>query len=123
MIESYKRSAAAISDTVMETWSSIEHSPLGSASSSLNQTRRLAFLFEHLFRKPASTFRDHALCGALEPLQCIEDLGLARHGRVTLFFFFLDDFFRRVGDEFLVGKLGVDPLDVGLGLRPFLVEQ
>src|SRR5665213_895646 len=62
------------------------------------------------------------LPGLLEPLQRFEDLGLARHRGVALFFFFLDDFFRRVGDEFLVAELGVDPFDVGIGLCQFLVE-
>ena len=58
----------------------------------------------------------------LQPLQRFENLRLPRLGGLALFLFFLDDFFRRVGDEFLVGELGVDALDVGLGLGQFLVE-
>ena len=58
----------------------------------------------------------------LEPLQRLENLGFSCRGRLALFFFLFDDFFRRVGDELLVGKLGVDALDVGLGLGQFLVE-
>src|SRR5664279_5909891 len=78
-----------MSETVMETWSSIDRSRSRSV---------------------------------LEPLQRLEYLRFARHRGVALFLFFLDDFFRRVGDEFLVAELGVDPLDVGLGFFQFLVE-
>ena len=60
--------------------------------------------------------------GFLQPLQRLENLGLARHRRLALFLFFLDDLFRRVGDELLVRKLGVDALDVGVGLGDLLVE-
>src|SRR5947208_2565368 len=58
----------------------------------------------------------------LQPLQRFENLGLACHRRLALFLFFLDDLFGRVGHEFLVAELGVDPLDVGVGLDDFLVE-
>src|ERR1700704_4582946 len=72
-----------MSDTVMETWSSIY---------------------------------------VLQPLERFENLFLSRNRRLALFLFFLDDLFRRVGDEFLVAELGVDPLDVGVGLGDFLGE-
>src|ERR1700730_1339592 len=65
--------------------------------------------------------RHEPLRRVLQPLQRLEDLCLARHRRLALFFFFLDDFFRRIGDEFFVAELGVDALDVGVGLGDFLV--
>ncbi len=49
------------------------------------------------------------LARVLEPLQCLEDFFLARDGGFALFLFFLDDLFRRVGDEFLVRQFGVRP--------------
>src|SRR6478609_11486269 len=58
----------------------------------------------------------------LQPLPRLEDFCLARRGCVAFFLFLFDDFFRRVGDELLVGELGVDALDVGFGLGQFLVE-
>ena len=61
--------------------------------------------------------------GVFEPLQRLEDLGLTRRRCLAFLFLVLDDFFGRVGDEFLVRKLGVDALDVGLGLGQFLVES
>src|SRR5450631_2086902 len=78
-----------MSDTVMETWSSMETEPLSCVFKSL---------------------------------QRLNDSGFACHGRLALFFFLLDDLFLRVGDEFLVAQLGVDALDVGIGLGQFLVE-
>ena len=65
---------------------------------------------------------DHALGGVFQPLQRFEDFRLPRHRGLAFFFFFLDDFFRRIGDEFLVAELGIDALDVGVGLDQFLVE-
>src|SRR5712691_9792957 len=70
---------------------------------------------------PLSLYLDHALRSVLEPLQCLEKLGLPRHGRLAFFFFLLDDIFRRVGDKLLVGKLGIDTPDVGFGLGQLLV--
>src|SRR6478735_12472111 len=88
-----------MSETVMDTWSNIK---MNSATRSPSSPRTLR-------RVPQS-------------LQRLDDLGLAGHGRLALLFFFLDDLFRRVGDEFLVAELGVDALDVGVGLDDFLVE-
>src|SRR5258705_5413053 len=90
----------------------------GSAKQSSEWIQRL---LDYLVASLLAMTRKH-LRGVLEPLQRLDDPGLPRHGRLTLFFFFLDDFFRRVRDEFLVGKFGVDALDVGLGPRQFLVE-
>src|SRR5580704_2305893 len=58
----------------------------------------------------------------LQPLQRFEDLFLARHRSLALFLFFLDDLFARIGDELLIAKLGIDALDIGIGLGDFLVE-
>src|SRR6478736_4895134 len=88
-----------MSETVMDTWSNIK---MNSATRSPSSPRTLR-------RVPQS-------------LQRLDDLGLAGHGRLALFLFFLDDLFRRIGDEFLVAELGVDALDVGVGLGDLLVE-
>src|SRR4029079_7547062 len=88
-----------MSETVIETWSNIK---MNSATRSPSSPRTLR-------RVPQS-------------LQRLDDLGLAGHGRLALFLFFLDDLFRRIGDEFLVAELGVDALDVGVGLGDLLVE-
>ena len=69
-------------------------------------------------RDPASI----PLRGVLQPLQRLEDFLFPRHRRVALFLFLFDDVFRRIGDEFFVGKFRIDALDVGLGLGQFLVE-
>ena len=61
--------------------------------------------------------------GVFQPLQRLEDFCLSRRRCLAFLFLFLDDFFGRVGDEFLVRKLGVDALDVGFGLGQFLIES
>src|SRR5271163_4993490 len=59
---------------------------------------------------------------ALQPLQRLGDLGLAHLRLLALFFFFLDDLFRRARDKIGVAELGIDTGDVGIGLRHLLGE-
>ncbi len=47
---------------------------------------------------------------------------LSRHRCVALVLFFLDNLFRRVGDELLIRKFRIDPLDVGVRLGDLLAE-
>src|SRR5262249_57948066 len=49
-------------------------------------------------------------------LQCLDDLRTPRHRLVPLLAFGLDHFFRRARDEIRVCELGVDAVDLGLGL-------
>src|SRR5262245_45253079 len=58
----------------------------------------------------------------LQPLQRFLQLCLSRHCGFALFFLFFDDLFRRVGDEFFVGELGVDALDVAVGFADLLLK-
>ena len=60
--------------------------------------------------------------GVFQPLQRLEDFRFPRHRRLAFFLFFLDDFLRRIGDEFLVAELGVDALDVGVGFCQLLFK-
>jgi hypothetical protein len=69
-----------------------------------------------------SSIEHSRLGGVFEPLQRFKNLSLPRNGSFALFFLFLDDFLRRVGDEFFVRQLGIDALDIGIGLSDFLVE-
>src|SRR5713101_4924513 len=69
-----------------------------------------------------SPYPANHLRSVFEPLQRLEDPGLPGDGRLAFLFLFLDDVLGRVGDEFLVVELGIDPLDVGVGLAQFLVE-
>src|ERR1041385_331733 len=61
-------------------------------------------------------------CRALEPLQRLGDLGLAGDGLLALFFFLVDDVFRRALHELRIVQLRVAARDVGVGLLPFLGE-
>src|SRR3954451_4507775 len=76
----------------------------------------------------ASRFRNRpkrprgGLDGLLQSLQRLEQLGLAGQRRLALFALLLDDLLGRVGNELLVGQLGLGALDVGVGLADLLVE-
>src|SRR5258705_9674295 len=72
--------------------------------------------------RACSPYPANHLRSVFEPLQRLEYPGFAGDGRLAFLLFFLDDFLGRVGDEFLVIELGIDPLDVGVGLAQFLVE-
>src|SRR5258706_14213983 len=90
----------------------------GSAKQSSEWIQRL---LDCLVASLLAMTRKH-LRGVLEPLQRLDDPGLPRHGRLTLFFFFLADFFRPLGAEFFFGKFGVAALVVGLGPRQSFFE-
>jgi hypothetical protein len=52
----------------------------------------------------------------------VQDICLPRRCRFAFLFFLLNDLFGCVGDKFFITKLGIDPLDVRIGLGELLVE-
>src|ERR1700737_287198 len=51
---------------------------------------------------------------ALQPLQCLQDLGSTAFGFLALLAFAIDDLFGRAFHEVRIAELGVDALDVGV---------
>ena len=64
----------------------------------------------------------HPLRRALQPLQRLQNLGAAAFGFLALFLLAFDHLLGGVGDEFRIVQLLVDALDIGIGLRQFLLQ-
>src|SRR4051794_5055484 len=114
-----------MSDTVMETWSSIQmnsalclvrHPEVRALARLEGCAARLSADSSFEARRSRRAPQDDRTNGThplqlrrfLQALQRFQNLFFSRHGRLALFFLFLDDLFGRVGHELLVAELGVD---------------